>query len=77
MRRWSDRVRLPASRSAGLILLLAATLSLAIAFAMRRFGLSTEAIRALSRDPRWILAALLAAAVLALAFHLLLFGSPF
>lgn len=52
-------------------MLIAATLSLAIAFLARRLGIKADAIRALSRDPAWIFAALLAAAVIILTVRLI------
>ena len=52
-------------------MLIAATLSLAIAFLARRLGIKTDAIRTLSRDPACIFAALLAAAVIILTVRLI------
>lgn len=54
-------------------MLIAATLSLTIAFVARRFGIRLGDVRSISRDPRWILAAVLAAAVLILLVRLVLF----
>ena len=54
-------------------MILAATLSLTVALLARRFGIRREQLRALSRDPRWIGAALLCAAVLVAALRWLAF----
>jgi hypothetical protein len=51
---------------------IAATLSLALALLARRFDFGAESIRSLSRDPRWVAVAMLAALLLAVAISLLL-----
>lgn len=53
-------------------MLIAATLSLAVAFAARRFGVTPVQIRAVAADPRWIGAAVLVALALAAGLVLLL-----
>jgi len=54
-------------------MIIAATLSLTFALLARRLGIGREQLRALSRDPRWIGAALLSAAVLIAALRWLAF----
>ncbi|MCX5513396.1 hypothetical protein [Kaistia algarum] len=51
---------------------IAATLSLAFALLARRFDFGAKPIRLLSRDPRWVAAAMLAAVLLAIAISVLL-----
>jgi len=54
-------------------MIIAATLSLTFALLARRLGIGRDQLRALSRDPRWIGAALLCAAVLIAALRWLAF----